>query len=150
MTTLSTLVFLFLLCLNGRNVQFCDSKAVGYNFSHVHSDLIVTTGVKAPDVPETKRAVPVQPEEDKEPGWMRRQLMKFGEVSTKIGNSLGGTASKLTGALDKICQVIKTVIPVIAAVCHVGKFQFCSAATEGPQELANAIAPNNFDLELDR
>lgn len=51
-------------------------------------------------------------------------------------------------ALEKICEVVKTIIPVVAAVCHVGQFKFCGAINEAPQELAQALAPSNIDLNI--
>lgn len=61
---------------------------------------------------------------------------------------MGSHASKITQAIDKICEVIKTIIPVIAAVCHVGQFKFCTAATEGPGQLSEAMNPSSLDLNL--
>nr|CAI5823044.1 unnamed protein product [Callosobruchus analis] len=84
--------------------------------------------------------------EEKQPGFLRRQLLRFGEVASNIGNTLGSHASKITSAIDKICEVVKTVIPVIAAVCHVGQFKFCAGTTEGPEQLAQAMS--GVDLNI--
>lgn len=69
-------------------------------------------------------------------------------MASNIGNAMGKHASKITSALDKICEVIKTIIPVIAAVCHVGQFKFCSAATDGPEQLSLAMNPSSLDLNI--
>lgn len=77
--------------------------------------------------------------------------MRFGQVASKIGNTMGGHANKITAALDKICEVIKTVIPLLAAVCHVGEFGFCAATNEAPVKLAEAMNPNDLNFDsLDR
>lgn len=78
----------------------------------------------------------------------RQQLIKFGEVASKLGNAMGSHATKITAAIDKICEVIKTIIPFIAAVCHVGQFKFCGAATAAPAELNEAMNPVNLDLDM--
>lgn len=64
---------------------------------------------------------------------------------------MGSHANKITAALDKICEVIKTVIPLMAAVCHVGEFGFCAATDEVPIKLSEAMNPNELNLDaLDR
>ncbi|VEN45637.1 unnamed protein product [Callosobruchus maculatus] len=108
--------------------------------SKFHSDGVVTYW-PTPDPPGKDVE-----DEEKQPGFLRRQLLRFGEVASNIGNSLGGHAAKITSAIDKICEVVKTVIPVIAAVCHVGQFKFCAGTTEGPEQLAQAI--NGVDLNI--
>ncbi|ENN78514.1 uncharacterized protein LOC109535967 [Dendroctonus ponderosae] len=86
-----------------------------------------------------------------EPGWMRKQLLRFGQAASKVGNAMGAHANKISAALDKICEVIKTVIPLLAAVCHVGQFGFCSATNEAPIKLVEAMNPAELDLDsLDR
>lgn len=80
--------------------------------------------------------------------FQKRQLLRFGEMTSTVGNKLGAFSSRLARALDKICEVVKTIIPVIAAVCHVGQFEFCGPINEAPQELAEALAPNNLDLSI--
>lgn len=72
--------------------------------------------------------------------------MKFGELTGAVGNKLGGFTGRLAKALDKVCEVVKTIIPVVAAVCHVGQFEFCGSLNEAPQELVAALAPENLDL----
>ncbi|KAK4881490.1 hypothetical protein RN001_004809 [Aquatica leii] len=79
---------------------------------------------------------------------LKRQLMRFGNVFSSIGNKLGGFTGRVTTALDKLCEVIKTIIPVVAAVCHVGQFQFCGSVMDAPNELANALAPSSIDLSI--
>ncbi|XP_050512344.1 uncharacterized protein LOC114338785 [Diabrotica virgifera virgifera] len=86
--------------------------------------------------PEEKRAVPVTLHEEDEPGYLRKQLLKFGEMASKIGNSVGSHASSITRAIDKVCEVVKTIIPVIAAVCHVGQFKFCMAEGDIPKDIS--------------
>lgn len=64
---------------------------------------------------------------------------------------MGAHANKISAALDKICEVVKTVIPLLAAVCHVGQFGFCSATNEAPINLVEAMNPADLDLDsLDR
>ncbi|RZC42520.1 uncharacterized protein BDFB_011904 [Asbolus verrucosus] len=104
----------------------------------IRSDVIVT---KWPE----QQAVAV--DDTKQPGWMRQQLMKFGEVASRVGNAMGSHATKITAAIDKICDVIKTIIPFLAAVCHVGQFKFCSSATQAPEQLAEAMAPASLNLD---
>ncbi|XP_063912230.1 uncharacterized protein LOC135129078 [Zophobas morio] len=84
----------------------------------VRSDAIITKW------PENENS----PDED--PGWMRRQLMRFGEVASQVGNSMGAHAAKISSAIDKVCEIVKTIIPLVAAVCHVGEFKFCTATTQ--------------------
>ncbi|KAF7278237.1 uncharacterized protein LOC143190286 [Rhynchophorus ferrugineus] len=117
---------------------------------YYHSDVIVTKW------PSEKPPTSVVPTKDAsrsshEPGWMRKQLLKFGQVASKIGNVMGSHANKISQALDKICEVVKTVIPLLAAVCHVGDFGFCSATDEAPLRLSEAMNPNDLNLDsLDR
>ncbi|CAH1954529.1 unnamed protein product [Acanthoscelides obtectus] len=108
--------------------------------SKFHSGGIVTYW------PTPSPAGKVVEDEEKQPGFMKRQLMRFGELASNMENTLGGHAAKITSAIDKICEVVKTVIPVIAAVCHVGQFKFCAASTEGPEQLAQAM--NGIDLNI--
>lgn len=68
-------------------------------------------------------------------------------MASKVGNKMGAHATKISAALDKICEIVKTIIPVLAAVCHVGEFSFC-AATNG-NEISAALSPDPADLMLD-
>lgn len=68
-------------------------------------------------------------------------------MASKIGNSMGKHATTVTNAIDKVCEIVKTVIPLLAAVCHVGQFKFCTATEEAPINLANALAPG-MDLNI--
>lgn len=79
--------------------------------------------------------------------FQRTQLSRFGEMAGRVGNNLGKHASIVTNAVDKVCEVVKTVIPLLAAVCRVGKFKFCSATEEAPIELENALNPS-IDLNM--
>ncbi|XP_066150501.1 uncharacterized protein [Euwallacea fornicatus] len=98
-------------------------------------------------VTTTAKPLPNEHHDTKDPGWLRQLLLQFGKMASKIGNSMGGHANKITAALDKICEVVKTVIPLLAAVCHVGEFGFCAATNEAPIKLAEAMNPNNLDLD---
>jgi hypothetical protein len=103
----------------------------------VRSDAIVTKW------PQNQEIVP----EDKQPGWMRRQLMRFGEVASRVGNAMGTHATKISGAIDKVCEIVKTVIPLLAAVCHVGQFKFCAATMQAPDQLSDALNPSSLNLD---
>ncbi|KAL3276750.1 hypothetical protein HHI36_012120 [Cryptolaemus montrouzieri] len=87
--------------------------------------------------------------EEEQPGWMRRQLMNFGKVASRVGNLMGSHASKISTALDKVCEVIKTLIPLLAAICNVGQFGFCAATNDAPVQLSAAISPAML-TDLDR
>nr|CAH7714347.1 unnamed protein product [Callosobruchus chinensis] len=134
------LLFIFVLSCNLVIFVQCRYVSDSVYSSKFHSDGVVTywptPGPSGKNIED----------EEKQPGFLRRQLLRFGEVASNIGNSLGGHASKITTAIDKICEVVKTVIPVIAAVCHVGQFKFCAGTTEGPEQLAQAI--NGVDLNI--
>lgn len=78
--------------------------------------------------------------------FQRRTLLKFGKVTSRIGNVMGGHAAKITSFVEKICEIVKTIVPLMAAICHVGQFQFCAATNAAPTELQQAIAPDNLDL----
>lgn len=52
--------------------------------------------------------------------------MRAGEAASSVGSKMGGFAVKLTNAVDRICGIIKKVIPIVGAVCTVGQFQFCA------------------------
>ncbi|EEZ98088.1 hypothetical protein TcasGA2_TC000501 [Tribolium castaneum] len=119
------------LCVIFRNV---DCRSVQYP---IRSDVIVTK------FPTTQETVP----ENEKPGWMRRTLMKFGEVTSRLGNAMGAHATKITSAIDKVCEIVKTIIPLIAAVCHVGQFKFCAATSEAPGQLAEALNPVSLNLD---
>ncbi|KAF5298242.1 hypothetical protein FQR65_LT09753 [Abscondita terminalis] len=139
-------IFLAFLCFAVENVE---NKSVDGQLTSIRSDVIVTKGfnTKPPYyIPPTN--VEQENESPGQPGWMKRQLMRFGNMFGTIGNKLGGFTGKVTNALDKLCQVIKTIIPVVAAVCHVGQFQFCGSVVDAPGELASALAPNNIDLSI--
>ncbi|XP_045468316.1 uncharacterized protein LOC123676462 [Harmonia axyridis] len=110
------------------------------NTGGIKSDVIVTNW------PSSGKGTIV---EEEQPGWMRRQLMNFGKAASKVGNMMGSHATKITSALDKICEIIKTVIPLLAAVCHVGQFGFCAATNEAPSDLSAAISPAMLS-DLDR
>ncbi|KAG5879262.1 hypothetical protein JTB14_001707 [Gonioctena quinquepunctata] len=120
-------------------IERTDSKSLQNQY---HSDVIVTHWpTSAPDSKKTEN-------EENEPGFMRRQLMRFGEVASKVGNSMGAHATKISSAVDKVCEIVKTIIPLLAAICHVGQFKFCAATTEAPDQLAAALNPNSLDLNL--
>lgn len=80
--------------------------------------------------------------------FQRRQLVRFGEVASKVGNTLGKHASIVTNAIEKVCEVVKTVIPLLSAVCHVGQFKFCAATEQAPDQLFNAMKPESLDLDV--
>lgn len=52
--------------------------------------------------------------------------MRAGEAASQVGNKVGGYALRLSNAVDKICGIIKKVIPIVGAVCTVGQFKFCA------------------------
>lgn len=72
--------------------------------------------------------------------------MKFGKVASRVGNAMGAHATKITSFVDKLCEIIKTIIPLLAAICHVGQFQFCAAMDDAPTEFQSAVAPEHLDL----
>ncbi|KAJ8966718.1 hypothetical protein NQ317_011764 [Molorchus minor] len=117
-----------------------ESRAIQKDYKNFHSDSIVTYWPTTPASTEDNG--------ENKPGWMRRQLIKFGQMASNVGNTMGTHATKITSAIDKICEVVKTVIPLLAAVCHVGQFRFCSAATEAPGQLSEAMSPSNMDLNI--
>lgn len=80
--------------------------------------------------------------------FQRRTLIKFGKVASNVGNTLGRHSIKVTSAIEKICEIIKTIVPVISAICGVGQFQFCSATTGVSDDLNNALHPNPSDLNI--
>ncbi|KAF2903990.1 hypothetical protein ILUMI_02190 [Ignelater luminosus] len=133
------LIILICLCCDNN-----ESKSLVNLPTGIRSDVVVTSGfdTKAQNHDELSEAA------QEEPGWFKRQLLRFGEMTSEVGNRLGGFSSRLASALDKICEVVKTIIPVIAAVCHVGQFKFCGPINEAPQELAEALAPSNLDLNI--
>ncbi|XP_050312714.1 uncharacterized protein LOC126747853 [Anthonomus grandis grandis] len=124
----------------------CNAKSIPKGY--YHSDVIVTnwpTTVKDELIENDKSLKQGQGTE--EPGLMRKTLLKFGEMASKIGNAMGGHASKITAALDKICEVVKTVVPLLAAVCHVGQFGFCAATDEAPIKLSEAMNAQTLNLD---
>lgn len=72
--------------------------------------------------------------------------MKFGKVASRVGNAMGTHATKITSFVDKFCEIVKTIIPLMAAICHVGQFQFCAATNDAPTEFQSAISPERLDL----
>ncbi|XP_044756958.1 uncharacterized protein LOC123315360 [Coccinella septempunctata] len=111
------------------------------NTGGIKSDVIVTQWPSTNEKSDLK--------EELQPGWMKRQLINFGKAASRVGNMMGSHATKISIALDKICEVIKTVIPLLAAVCHVGQFGFCAATNDAPADLSAAISPSMLS-ELDR
>lgn len=75
-------------------------------------------------------------------------MLKFGKVASRVGNAMGSRATKITAAVDKVCEFVKTIIPLLAAVCRVGQFKFCAAANEAPQQLTQALSPSSLDLNI--
>lgn len=75
-------------------------------------------------------------------------MRKFGEMASKIGNSVGSGTTIITNAIDKVCEVVKTIIPLLTAVCHVGQFKFCAATTGAPEELNQALTSGYKELQL--
>lgn len=49
---------------------------------------------------------------------------------------------KITGFVDKFCEIVKTIIPLLAAICNVGQFQFCAATSDAPTAFNEAISAN--------
>ncbi|KAK9881058.1 hypothetical protein WA026_014403 [Henosepilachna vigintioctopunctata] len=126
------------------NVKVCGKPAQPFSYTvGVRSDIIVTKWN-----PATEKGIS-QIKEEQQPGWMRRQLMNFGKAASRVGNMMGTHATKITAALDKVCEVIKTLIPLLAAICHVGQFSFCAATNSVPTDLSAAISPSILK-ELDR
>lgn len=78
----------------------------------------------------------------------RRTLIKFGKVASTVGNSLGRHSVKVTSAIEKICEIIKTIVPVISAICGVGQFEFCSSTNGVSDDLNVALKPNPNDLDI--
>ncbi|CAH0558760.1 unnamed protein product [Brassicogethes aeneus] len=114
------------------------------SIDNFHSDVIVTkwpTSKTPLTIDQTHSA-----DEENKPGWMRQQLMKFGNMASRVGNAMGSHATKITAAVDKVCEIVKTIIPLLAAVCHVGQFKFC-AATSG-SEISDALNPSSLDLNI--
>lgn len=72
--------------------------------------------------------------------------MKFGKVASRVGNAMGAHATKITAFVDKLCEIVKTIIPLLAAICHVGEFQFCAATNNAPNDFNDAITPERLDL----
>ncbi|XP_030767628.1 uncharacterized protein LOC115891323 [Sitophilus oryzae] len=143
MTKLSTPVLAVLIFIT---IIECKSIPKGY----YHSDSIVTKWPTESTQVETVNKTVILSHNEK-PGLVTKTLLKFGQVASKIGNAMGAHANKITRALDKICEVFKTVIPLLAAVCHVGQFGFCSATDEAPIRLSEAMNPNDLNLDgLDR
>ncbi|CAG9769238.1 unnamed protein product [Ceutorhynchus assimilis] len=138
----------FLLFLIFCQQLIAQSSSKSIPDGYYHSDAIVTKWTPSKNVEN----VSVSPNEQQlnttnGHGWMRQTLLKFGQVASKIGNAMGSHTSKITAALDKICEVIKTVVPLLAAVCHVGEFGFCSATDEAPIRLSEAMNPSTLDLD---
>ncbi|KAJ8930467.1 hypothetical protein NQ314_016726 [Rhamnusium bicolor] len=121
-------------------LRSAESRSVQNNF---HSDVIITHW----PTPATTKGKDTDNEEN-EPGFMRKQLMKFGQVASRVGNAMGAHATKVTSAVEKICEIVKTIIPLFAAICHVGQFKFCAATTETPDRLSEALSPDNLDLSI--
>ncbi|KAB0802287.1 hypothetical protein PPYR_04473 [Photinus pyralis] len=138
--------FVIILCFT---IHGAEHKPVDTN---IRSDVVVTSGfnIKNPYYTNgaTDQTMPTETDSSNEPGWMRRQLKKLGNMFGSIGNGLGGFTKRITGTLDKFCELVKTIIPVVAAVCHVGQFQFCGSVADAPKELAEALSPINIDLSI--
>ncbi|KAK5649798.1 hypothetical protein RI129_000827 [Pyrocoelia pectoralis] len=117
----------------------------------IRSDAIVTTGfdrsVRNPYYTNGSTDHS-KTDSSNEPGWLRRQLKRFGSMFASVGNGLGGFTKRITNTLDKFCELVKTIIPVVAAVCHVGQFEFCGSVVDAPKELADALSPTNIDLSI--
>ncbi|XP_023014542.2 uncharacterized protein [Leptinotarsa decemlineata] len=133
------LVFVFTLVILCNFFKNAELKSVQNQF---HSDAIVTHW------PTQQTDSKATGNEENEPGFMRRQLLKFGEMASKIGNTMGEHATKITSFIDKLCEIFKTVIPLLAAVCHVGQFKFCAATTDAPAQLGEALNPGSLDLNI--
>ncbi|KRT83790.1 hypothetical protein AMK59_4135, partial [Oryctes borbonicus] len=108
----------------------------------IRSDVIVTKYPSPKPITQADEEIP------DDPGWMRRTLLKFGRVASNVGNTLGRHSIKVTNAIEKICEIIKTIVPVISAICGVGQFQFCSATNGVSDDLNKAIRPNPNDLNI--
>ncbi|XP_022919587.1 uncharacterized protein [Onthophagus taurus] len=117
-----------------------ESRDLGFD-QRIRSDVIVTKYEQPKDEIDDEAT-------SERPGVLRRTLLKFGQVASNIGTTLGKHSVKVTSAIEKICEIIKTIIPVISAVCGVGQFKFC-AATEGVSgDFENAMHPNPGDLNI--
>lgn len=67
-------------------------------------------------------------------------------MASRVGNVMGAHAAKITTFVEKLCEIVKTIVPLMAAICHVGQFQFCAATNAAPTELQDAILPEQLDL----
>ncbi|XP_056630411.1 uncharacterized protein LOC130440998 [Diorhabda sublineata] len=139
----SKIIFFLPLVLLLTFISNDSTQALSINKPHeFRSDVVQTHW------PTDKKLPAADVNEEDQPGFWRKQLVRFGEVASKVGNSVGSSASSITRAIDKVCEVVKTVIPLLAAVCHVGQFKFCAATTGAPDELNTAINNGYADLNL--
>ncbi|CAH1102575.1 unnamed protein product [Psylliodes chrysocephalus] len=133
---------LLLILISSFAIKFAESRAVAVKHQF-HSDAIQTHW---PEIKSNKSDNEGQQEDD--PDFMRKTLRKFGEMASKIGNSVGSGTTIITNAIDKVCEVVKTIIPLLTAVCHVGQFKFCAATTGAPEELNQALTSGYKELQL--
>lgn len=42
---------------------------------------------------------------------------------------MGHAGFQLSSTAEKICDLVKKILPIIAAICHVGQFKFCAPIT---------------------
>ncbi|GJQ74226.1 hypothetical protein Trydic_g19133 [Trypoxylus dichotomus] len=139
---MSPKICLYVLILFISSYCVSNARQVPIYSPEIRSDVIVT---KYP----TPKTIAADDEEiSNEPGLMRRTLLKFGKVASNIGNTLGRHSIKVTSAIEKICEIIKTIVPVISAICGVGQFQFCSATNGVSDDLNQAIQPDPNDLNI--
>lgn len=68
-------------------------------------------------------------------------------MASNVGNSLGSGTTKLNSMIEKLCQIMKMIMPVVSAVCQVGQFKFCAAAQGAPEEFVPAMTQKNINFD---
>lgn len=67
-------------------------------------------------------------------------------MASSTTNAIGTGTLKLNNWIEKICEVMKMVMPVVAAVCQAGQFKFCPSP-DGSGELSQSISQKSIDFD---
>lgn len=64
-------------------------------------------------------------------------MSRLGGVAGDVGNAVGRASISISTTAEKICDLVKKIIPILAAICHVGQFKFCASTGLTPDETIN-------------
>lgn len=67
-------------------------------------------------------------------------------MASSTTNAVGNGTLKLNRWIERICEVMKMIMPVVAAVCQAGQFKFCPSP-DAAGELPPAISQRSIDFD---